>query len=78
MAVLLKELTVDREAVLVGELAAEMNGRARIALAEGVNLPECGKVVREILSQLVEIVFFSHGRLRIAPSTSAKRFLMSG
>lgn len=32
MAVLHKELAVDREAVLVGELAAEADGRSSVAL----------------------------------------------
>ena len=45
MAVLLEELAINREAVFISELAAEMDGRARVTLAEGVNLPERGEIV---------------------------------
>ena len=48
MAVLLEELAIDREAVFVGKLAAEMDRRTRIALAEGMYLPERSEVMREV------------------------------
>ena len=56
MTVLLEELAINREAVLVGELTAEMNSRSRIALAEGMNLPKRGEVMGEVFGQLIEII----------------------
>ncbi|MBQ8109387.1 MAG: hypothetical protein IJ124_04380, partial [Clostridia bacterium] len=56
VAVLLEELAINREAVFVGELTAEMNSRSRIALAEGMNLPKRGEVMGEVFGQLIEII----------------------
>ena len=42
MAVFLEELAINREVVFIGKLAAEMDRRSRVTLAEGMNLPKCG------------------------------------
>ena len=56
VTVLLEELAINWEAMFVGELTAEMNGRSRIVLSEGMDLPKRGEVTGEVFGQLIEII----------------------
>ena len=65
MAVLLEKLAINRKVVFVGELTTEVDERARVALAEGMDLPERGEVMGEVFDQLIKII--------VPPLTTAHR-----